>query len=286
MVSTEAGRSREEEIALDAILALMRRRTGTDFGCYRPATIARRIANRMLAVGVTRLDDYAALLERSVAEPAQLLARLTIKVGRFYRNRPVFDLLRTVVLPRRARERGAAPLRIWSAGCAHGEEAYTLAMLLAEAGAAGTVVATDLDPGALTAACAAEYAPAALVELPAELAARYLEPQGPAGGRLRVTEPVRQRVRFALHDLSAGASPPAGGPFDLIACRNVLIYLRPAMQEQVLRMLRSALDPGGLLLLGEAEWVPLALQSMLQVVNASARLFCPADGQAGPEGAT
>ena len=256
---------------VSTILAVLRERTGMDFTRYRVATVQRRIANRMISVGADSFEDYLTLLRDSEDEAALLLNRVSIKVSRFYRNRTSFDLLRTRVLPDLAR--GAAPLRIWSAGCGCGEEPYSLAMLLEEAGLPGTIDATDIDPAALEAAQGGVYAAEAAAELPAELAARYLVPV--FNGRrslVAVARALRERVAFAAHDLLSG-TVPGDGRFDLVSCRNVLIYLQADVREQVLASLRRALRPGGYLFLGEAEWPSDALSASLESLGHSARLF-------------
>lgn len=256
---------------LEAILALVRQRTGLDFSRYRVATVRRRIQNRMSSLGIPTLAAYLRVLSGPEDEATLLAARMTIKVSRFYRNAPSFDLLRRVIVPELARRRG--PVRMWSAGCGCGEEPYTLAMLLDEAGIDGTVDATDVDDGALAAVAAATYPASAASELPAELAARYLEPAGP--GLVRVAAAARRRVRTSRHDVTSGAAP--GSRFDLIACRNVLIYLQRELQERTLRSAHAALHPAGFLFLGEAEWPspPLALAP----VDRRARIFRPLPAQ-------
>lgn len=255
------------------ILVELRARTGMDFSRYRAATVRRRIANRMISLRVGSCEAYLDRLRTRPEEAPALLARIAIKVSRFYRNPPAFDLLRAEVLPRLRREAGGAPLRLWSAGCGNGEEAYTLAMLLEEAGCEGTVQATDIDPAALAAAQRGLYPREAGAELPPALAARYLTALA-QGGRacLGVRPELRARVSFVRHDLLF-AAPPAPARFDLASCRNVLIYLEPDARRQVLRTLYRALRPGGVLLLGEAEWPAEPLPDALELVSRNARLF-------------
>lgn len=265
----------EEAQLLQAILVELHLRTGVDLSRHRPPTIRRRILNRMLQVHAPSLRAYLELLRASEGEAALLLERATIKVSRFYRNPAVFDLLRSRWLPALAATRNG-PVSIWSAGCARGEEAYTLAMLLEEAGIPGTIEATDVDPIALDAAREGVYAPEACAELPAQLAERYLH-SVIRGGRpaLRVGEAIRRRVRFHRHDLAAAEEeqPWGGRRFDLISCRNVVIYFDRAMQERVARVLRRALSDDGLLLLGEAEWPSATVIGSLETLAAKARIF-------------
>jgi len=261
-----------EHALVDRILALVRQRTGTDFSLYRQPTVRRRIGNRMISLGIAALDEYARYLDATRGEALQLLARLTIKVSRFYRNRATFDHLRSCVIPELAR--AGEPLRIWSAGCGCGEEAYTLAMLLADAGVPGTVHATDIDPQALDRAAAAIYGPDALDDLPCDLAARFLQPiRDPSAPCYRVRENVRDRVVFARYDITGEASLPTGAPFDLVAFRNVAIYFRRDVHDEVFARVVAALRPGGYLCLGEAEWPPASLEPHLCCAVRRLRLF-------------
>lgn len=256
----------------DVVLDLVRERVGVDFSQYRASTIERRIRNRMLSVGASSLEDYLIRLEATDGEAEALADRLAIKVSRFYRNRPTFDLVRAL-LPRVAATT-PAPLRVWCAGCARGEEAYTLAMMLDEAGIDGVVEATDIDRGALASAALGVYTSAATEELPSELARRYLQRAGTAAeAPWRVVPPLRNRVRFAWHDVTTGPPPEGVGTYTLVSCRNVLIYLQPAPQVRALQHLATALAPGGALVLGEAEWVPAPIEPLFDVVDRASRLF-------------
>lgn len=267
---------------LEAMLSLVRERTGVDFRGYRAAAVGRRIQNRMLALRVERAEDYLELLRLREGEAERLLEQLTIKVSRFYRHAPAFECLRREVLPELARTHPGRPLRLRSVGCGLGEEAWTLAMLLEEAGLPGTIDATDIDSSALVAAREAVYRGDALAELPAGLAGRYLEPVRVARKlRYRVRELLRERVRFARHDLTgSGPAAAAEAPYDLVCCRNVLIYLEPAAQEQALRALLRMLGSSAYLCLGEAEWPLPAIAGSLRALGRDARVFrSPADSR-------
>lgn len=266
-------------VALEAILAVVWERRGIDFRRYRRPTIERRVRNRMLQVRAETYEEYLPHVLSDTGEVDRLIERLTIKVSRFYRDAAVFDRIATDVLPQLV-ERGAGrPLRLWSAGCGNGEEAYTLALLLAEAERIGAyhpalVCATDIDPTALAMARRGCYREEALEELPALLADRYLVRESAPGGALfRVRDPLRVRVHFQVHDLSRLAPPPGGGGFDLICCRNVLIYLGQEWRHPAQCLLRDALLPGGYLCLGEAEWLLNELTNDFEVIDRRARLF-------------
>ena len=256
---------------VQAILDVLRLRTGCDFSRYRRATMHRRIRNRMIALGIASLPEYLARIEDAEDEALPLLERLTIKVSRFYRNRATFDLLRTHVLPHLARDRGGAALRMWSAGCGCGEEAYSLAMLLEEAALPGFVVASDIDPAALDAARAAAYPAEALAELPPELRERFLRAR--PDGRYSVDEALRARVRLVAHDLTGRRPAPGAEKYDLVCCRNVLIYLQREAQERLLHRLSAVIAPGGWLCLGEAEWPAPLVPGRLVPLGRTSHLF-------------
>jgi chemotaxis methyl-accepting protein methylase len=261
-----------EKALIGEMLAIVRARTGIDFAAYREPTLERRILSRMSSVGIVRHDEYLGLLERSHAEAARLLERITIKVSRFYRHGPTFDLMRAHVMPLL----GALgrPVRAWSAGCGRGEEAYTLAMLLDEASIEGSIEATDIDPRALEHGLAGVYAAEAAAELPRGLRERYLD--SASQGRklaLRVRDSLRERVRFAHGDLRAPDAAALRGHFDLVCCRNVLIYWLPEMQARVFAAVHAALAPGGYLCLGEAEWPLPHATASLEPLTPGGRVF-------------
>jgi chemotaxis methyl-accepting protein methylase len=262
-----------EEHALAGIFAILLHRTGLDFSIYRRPTVIRRIRNRMLSIPVESMSEYLERLHRDPAEAVQLAERIAIKVSRFYRNRATFDLLLRDVLPHLAGTR-RAPLRLWSAGCGCGEEAYTLAMLLAETGIDGSVDASDIDETALAKAAAGVFAAETMAELPDGWTGRYfaLNPAGPHRA-FRVSHAIRARVRFFRHDVTTSRGLDAAPCYDLVACRNVLIYLQPAAQQQALETILASVARGGVVCLGEAEWPPPALAGRLDPIDARGRVF-------------
>jgi chemotaxis protein methyltransferase CheR len=272
-----------EQAAIGEILSVVHARTGIDFSAYRARTLHRRILNRMVCVGLDSLERYLELVTSCELEALRLLERVTIKVSRFYRNAATFDCLRQRVIPELAKASQGKPLRVWSAGCGCGEEAWTYAMLLDEAGVPGSIEATDIDPGALARGPAGVYPESACTELPEELAARYLQPVSDGARQsYRVRDVLRQRVRFSRFDVTVPASPPAGGSFDIVSCRNVLIYLQRETHERIMRGLFQALNRGGVLCLGEAEWPPPPVLIALQTLGRNTRLF-RAVGSLDPE---
>ena len=245
---------------LPEMLAAVRRHTGLDFGPYLRAMVERRVWNRMLRAGSRDPAEYLARLRADPAECEQLASTITLKVSRFFRNARAFEALRAAL----GDGRGA---NAWSAGCACGEEAYGIALL-----APGiTVLGTDVDPQAVGDAERACYATASLAEIPEDARASGFVASGDPRRPHRLADAVRARVSFGLHDLLAREPPP--GTFSLVACRNVLIYLDRVAQRSIEAVLLGALEPRGLLWLGEAEWPSPGTAARLEVVNAPARLF-------------
>jgi two-component system CheB/CheR fusion protein len=254
---------------LTELLRLLAARTGVDLAGQRRSMLARRASHRLGWAGVRTPAEYLDRVRTDPAEPWRLLERLTIKVSRFFRNPDTFDALRRRALPELRRRRGGAPLRVWSAGCANGQEAYSLGMLCAEAGPF-SVLGTDVDRAALARASAAVYPEEERAHIPAELAERHLVAS--SAGRVAVHPALARRVSFARHDLASDAPPPGAG-FDLVSCRNVLIYFVPERQAQILARVAGRVVPGGYLVLGEAEWPAPEVERRLEIVDRSHRIF-------------
>lgn len=260
-------------------LGLLRHHLGVDFTAYRPRMIRRRLDGRMRIAGHRDLGSYVVRLQEDAEERARLFTHLTIKVTRFHRNTTSFDRLREVMLAAADARTARRPFRVWSAGCSTGEEAWTLAMLLEECGlpAGGhrpQVQATDVDERTLEHARRRRYPRRAFVELPDRLAQCWSRPADDAPDEVDVDPRLAGRVEFRLHDLVAAVEPPLGWRFDLVCCRNVLIYLDERRRRRVVSLLLRALVPGGHLFLGEAEWPEPEDETVpLLVVDHRARLF-------------
>lgn len=261
-------------ICVSDVLEILHARTGVNFATYRPAMLERRIARHFATSGAASSEDYLRQLQDSPAAAFRLLESITIKVSRFYRHAPTFDHLNAGLLGGLARERAGKPLRIWCAGCGAGEEAYTFAMLLEHAGIDGFIEATDVDSSALNRARIGVYPISSTAELPSAFSAQYLEPLVSQGEpAYRVQDCLRARVRFSRHDVTSYAPPPGDTRFDLVSCRNVLIYFQPAAQCEATHRLLEATDDNGLLCLGEAEWPLPAFAAKLQPLPHKTRLF-------------
>jgi two-component system CheB/CheR fusion protein len=241
---------------LRGFLGRVREQSGLDFGAYKRPTITRRLQRRMTAVGTATLTDYRRYVERHPDELQRLVASFLIKVTDFFRDPELFDYLRDQVLPKlisEARERGE--LRLWSAGCATGEEAYTLAMLVSDLLGGDTtslpvrIFATDVAVDAVEFGRRGIYPEAALAGLPRDLVDRHFVQ---LDGVYEVRKSVRGLVVFGEHDLGHRAPFPR---IDLVVCRNVLIYFTPELQRRALQLFAFSLRRGGALALGKAETV-------------------------------
>ncbi|MEN9938912.1 MAG: hypothetical protein RLZZ387_5491 [Chloroflexota bacterium] len=249
------------EPALHALLEQLHTLSGLDFRLYKRATILRRLQRRIVTTASGDLAGYRAYLAANPDEQQRLISSFLIKVTQFMRDPEMFDYLRTELLPalHAALPAQDAQLRFWSAGCATGEEAYSLAILLCEElgedleRVGVKIFATDVDVDAVTFARHGVYPAAALATLPPALVARYFVRSGDS---YTVTKRVRGLVVFGEHDLSQRAPFPN---INLVLCRNVLIYFTRELQQRALQLFAFALHDGGTLVLGRTESVsPLA----------------------------
>ena len=251
---------------LNALLTILRIRTGHDFRHYKRGTAMRRIERRLQVNGVADLAGYKRFIETHPDETTALLKDMLIGVTNFFRDRKSFDALEQQVVANLFTMRPLdEPVRAWSVGCSTGEEPYSLAMLLSEHRPAQgkfpliQVFATDVDASAIETARAGVYAGSIVADISAERLSRFfMKP----GGRYQVSKELRQKVVFAIHNILG--DPPFSG-MDLISCRNLLIYLDRTVQRQVLETFHFALRPGGFLFLGGAESIESASDLFEQV---------------------
>ena len=241
------------------ILTFVSQRRGIDFRDYRRDTLRRRAQSRVRATGCTDLAAYHSFLVTDREEVDRLIETLVVPVTEFFRDAWTFrELDRRVLTLLAARN---APSRAWVIGAATGEEAYTLAMLLAEASMRGTgsgfeMIASDLDRRSLDVARAGVYPAAAAVGIPHELYPRYFRPDGSG---IRIVDSLRNRIRFAQHDLVGPSLAPQEAivaAFDIVLCRNVLLYFDAALRAKALARLAGVLEPGAVLMIGHSELLP------------------------------
>ncbi|MCW2292416.1 two-component system CheB/CheR fusion protein [Pseudomonas sp. BIGb0408] len=249
------------EAALKEILTLLRTRTGHDFKHYKRATVLRRIERRMQVNRVNDLPAYRTFLQEHTEESKKLLDDMLIGVTNFFRDREAFETLERDIIPRLFDiPSESEAVRVWSAGCSSGEEAYSLSMLLADQIAYSQrdctyqVFATDIDEHSIATGRTGLYPESVLPDIsPARLRQYFTKEQS----RYRVKKEIRERVLFAMHSL---LRDPPFSKLHLISCRNLLIYLDRDVQAQILQMFHFALLPGGYLFLGSSESADICLE--------------------------
>ena len=248
-----AGSAAAPARGLDAVYRMLETEFGIDFNHYKPSTVTRRIERRLALAQSPNLDEYLERLRVERDELDALYRDLLIGVTRFFRDVDAFRVLEERILPDLLkREPRSVPLRFWVAGCATGEEAYSLAILVQDLMAIHgqrpvKIFATDVHRGSLDRAALAVYDDEAVANVSADRLARYFTH---AGGTYQVIPELRQMIVFAQHNVITDA------PFtrlDLITCRNLLIYLQPAAQQRILSFFHFALNQNGVLFLGPSE---------------------------------
>ncbi|HMJ36539.1 MAG TPA: CheR family methyltransferase [Baekduia sp.] len=242
------------DLDLDGLLEFVKRNRGFDFTGYKRSSLQRRIGKRMEQVGCAGHGDYQDFLEVHPDEFAELFNTILINVTSFFRDPPLWEHLRDEILPAVvARRAPDAPIRIWCAGCASGEEPYTIAILLSAllGDAAYTarvkIYATDVDDDALATARAATYTAKQVEAVPAEGLDRCFE-RSPSGYVFR--QDLRRTVIFGRNDLVQDAPISR---IDVLFCRNTLMYFNAETQARILRRFHFGLDPAGVLVLGKSE---------------------------------
>ncbi|MBV9250795.1 MAG: PAS domain-containing protein [Acetobacteraceae bacterium] len=262
-----------DEESLRRILAHVRIRTGHDFGKYKRSTVLRRLARRMQVTRAENLREYYEVLRDRNDEAPALLTDLLISVTTFFRDEEAFSALARLVLPKLfGRKDPNDTVRIWVPGCATGEEAYTIAMLLLEETSRHDirpsiqVFGSDLDARALVTAREGRYAAAIEADVSQDRLRRFFVREGDG---YRVRPELRDLVLFAVHDL---LKDPPFSRLDLISCRNLLIYLDRELQEQVCTTFHYSLNPGGFLLLGSSETADNPA-GLFRVLERGARIY-------------
>jgi two-component system CheB/CheR fusion protein len=262
-----------DEHSLREIFSILRSRTGHDFSNYKRATVLRRLQRRLSLHQLTDLEAYVRWLRDHADESQGLLKDLLISVTHFFRDREAFATLEAKVIPKLFEGKGEdSQVRVWVAGCATGEEAYSLAMLLSEraSGAPGSpmvqVFATDIDEDAIGSAREGLYTLNDAADVSPDRLRRFFMKEGDG---YRVRKELREMVLFARHNLM---KDPPFSHLDLVSCRNLLIYLNRIAQQRVLGIVHFAVNPGRYLFLGSSESVDGA-GDLFVSVDRDAHLF-------------
>jgi two-component system CheB/CheR fusion protein len=259
-------------VAFTDVYRLLEQEFGIDFTHYKPSTVTRRIERRLRLSDVDGIEQYVHRLRGERAELDVLYRDLLIGVTRFFRNEEAFEILRQRVLPELiANVAPTQPVRVWVAGCATGEEAYSIAILLHELvsglpGRSFKIFATDVHRGSLELAARGFFGAESLANVSQERKDRYFIK---SGASYQLVPELRQSIVFAPHNVIKDA------PFtrvDLVSCRNMLIYLQPAVQQKVLNQFHFALNRGGVMFLGPSE-SPGALLKDFETIDPHWRIY-------------
>ena len=220
-----------------------------DLTAYKRPQMERRINSFMRSVNSSNYKDFIALIQTDKNIYRKFIEHLTINVSEFFRNPSHWEVMEREVIPVLLKQR--SPLKIWSAGCSTGEEAYSLAMLFKEKfpGKMEKIMASDLDTEVLDRASIALYSSKAAQTLPANYLSKYMKPEG---DYFRVSDEIKNAVKFERQDL---LKDQFARDYDLILCRNVVIYFTEETKQRLYRKFIEALRPGGVLFIGSTEQI-------------------------------
>lgn len=255
-----------------AIIEIIKHRTNVDLTGYRHGVATRRIARRIRANGCGSVEEYRKLLWENPEEVSKLLRLITIQVSQFFRNPDVYDAMERIVLPSLFQKEKESSL-IWSVGCAEGEEAYSVAILLLEKYGQKLkhqlvkIIATDVNEEAIKIAQEGRYTKKRLVWVDDSLLRRYFRFKD---GVYEVKNIVREMVEFKSSDVLRESD--IGGA-DVVILRNLLIYFDKARQDEILKRIDKALKSGGFLILGKSETIPVWMRDSYQAVAFRERIY-------------
>ncbi|PFA70035.1 chemotaxis protein CheR [Bacillus sp. AFS015802] len=227
----------------------IKRKTGIDLSLYKEAQMKRRLTALYEKKGYGSFQEFFSALNRDREEMEEFLDRMTINVSEFFRNYKRWEVLETKILPRLLKGNGS--FKVWSAACSTGEEPYTLAMMLSKyiPLSKGAITATDIDKNALQRARNGVYPERSLAEIPQELKKTYFTHEG---SLFKLNDDVKRTVTFKQQNL---LSDPFEGKYDLIVCRNVLIYFTEEAKNLLYKKFNASLKPGGVLFVGSTEQI-------------------------------
>ncbi len=262
-----------ELVLLNTLTTRLKQLSGIDFSKYKESTLRRQLQRRMATQGISSLNDYIPLLSAQGLEARELVHNLLVCVTSFFRDPKAFEALRQQLRSQLGDSFPSQRLRVWVAGCASGEEAYSVAMLVsevlghpAELAMHLRIFATDLDEQSLAIARRGLYPASAAASIPDELRSRFLKEKD---GEVEVVKALRSCIVFARHNI---CEDPPFPNLDLITCRYTLIYFTLPVQVRVLDQFAYALRPGGLLFLGSAEAIG-SRSPGFTIINAAQRLY-------------
>jgi two-component system CheB/CheR fusion protein len=271
-----AAPSPKAESAAKKIFSLLRAQTGHDFCEYKPSTIHRQIARRMAVHQIEKMDSYIDYLRQTPAEVEALFLNFLIGVTSFFRDPEAFKAIEQQIIPKIFTDKPEMDglIRVWSAGCSTGEEAYSIAILLQERMEALKqnhtiqVFATDIDNRTIATARAGYYPASIAADISPQRLARFFTAE-PDGSAYRIQKNIRDMLVFSKQDV---IKDPPFSKLDLICCRNLLIYFGAELQKKLIPLFHYALNPGGTLFLGTAEGVG-EFGDLFTLVDRKAKLY-------------
>ncbi|OAN50554.1 CheR family methyltransferase [Magnetospirillum moscoviense] len=258
---------------LQVLIAKVHEATGIDFSSYKEETLLRRLDKRKSTLGITTPDAYQALIRKDPGELDTLQHLFLVSVSSFFRDCQSFHVLERALAGALADKPDGEPFRMWVPGCASGEEPYTLAIILAELMRVTgdrrpiAITATDLNPDALATAREGLYRKTAFKEVEDSLRDRYFHPRGQ---HYEIDPAIKACVTFERRDVLAGP-PPSG--LDLVSCRNLLIYMKSHLQDDLVKLFHQSLRPQGLLFIGQSESLSFVGNSLFAPIDHFHRLF-------------
>lgn len=264
----------ESQEKMNYILELLKEKTGTHFTKYKQNTITRRVKKRIEALNLANLEQYQSYIRNKPAELDRLFETILIGVTEFFRDKNAFDEFRPQLEQIIKEKDPGEALRIWSVGCATGEEAYSVAMMLHDIGTAHLntqIFATDIDEKALKKARRGLYTSESIGNVPQRLLDKYFVE---VENGYEIIKQVRQHVLFSKHDITFD---PPFVKLDIIICRNLLIYFKSDLQKDILKIFHYALRPDGLLFLGKSENATI-MSELFDQYQDSKKLYRRADG--------
>ncbi len=258
---------------LARLLRLVLEATGIDFSSYKEDTLYRRLDKRLSTLGLPSVNDYFSFIKRQPQELKTLQELFLVSVSSFFRDPASFKVLEQALSNLLADKPVGESIRIWVPGCASGDECYTLAIIVMEllrqqpGQNSVLITGTDLNPQALALARAGVYRSSAVRDVPPLLRERYLVAQGQ---HFEINPTLRQYVQFEQRDVLNGTP---GSGLDLVSCRNLLIYMKSNLQDRLIQNFQQALQPKGLLFIGQSESLSFLGNSMFVPIDHYHRLF-------------
>lgn len=237
------------QLDYDLFIKNIKKKTGIDLSHYKEIQMKRRLRSLYERKGFYSFKDFYDGISKDQTLLNEFLDRMTINVSGFYRNQKRWEVLENKILPTFLSKKKS--LKIWSAACSSGEEPYTIAMILSKYMPLSSIriLATDIDENVIAKAKRGIYPESSLKELPIDVRKKYFTQEG---GMYKLSEDIKKAITFKKHDL---LSDPFGGPYDLIVCRNVLIYFTEEAKDLIYAKLGKALVKDGILFVGSTEQV-------------------------------